>query len=222
MTRARVWGWGDDPDLVGKNVAKYVNKRWGSATLECSITATCRERAEGTLFDISAYLSQPEKAGKLADYLFSVALTGDSKVYFIEVEFYDYMASEEKKFRNHLPTVKRTYEEHRRILTERFRNHPEVKSLLEVGRELSVSFPIVLSCELNSKYVNKVIVEITAYDFQHGVGLFSMLNQRLIEKEIAAEVVGYELGGDLEKLEIDDIYVENEKVYLMLAYPAVK
>jgi len=54
MTRARVWGWGDDPDLVGKNVAKYVNKRWGSATLECSITVTCREQTEGTLFDISA------------------------------------------------------------------------------------------------------------------------------------------------------------------------
>jgi len=67
-----------------------------------------------------------------------------------------------------------------------------------------------------------VIVGITAYDFQHGVDLFSMLNKRSIEKEIATGVVGYELGGDLEKLEIDDIYVENGKVYLMLAYPAVK
>ncbi|MEM2088667.1 MAG: hypothetical protein QXF52_08405 [Thermoproteota archaeon] len=222
MTRARVWGWGDDPELVGKNATEYVDKRRKSTTVEYSIIATCRERSEGTLFNIITYVSEPEKAGDLANSLFDIALKGDNKVYFIIIELYEHMASKEKTYRNSLLAVEKTYEEHRQILAEKFKEHSRVKTLLVGKKQLVVFLPVTLLCELGSKHVNKVIVEISDYNFERGAKILHMLTNKLIRQGIATDILGYELWDNLDRLEIEEVYTEAEKVCLTLAYPATK
>ncbi len=59
MKGARVWRWGDDPELAGKNAQTYLNRRWRSATEECSIAIDGRN--ENILLGIVVYMSKPKR-----------------------------------------------------------------------------------------------------------------------------------------------------------------
>lgn len=75
----RVWGWGDDLELAGRNVQTYVSKRWKSATEECSIAIDGRN--ENIFFEITMYISKPEGVEELVNNLLDVALTKADKIY---------------------------------------------------------------------------------------------------------------------------------------------
>lgn len=51
-------------------------------------------------------------------------------VYSITIGFYDHMASDEEKYRDSLPVVKKACKKRIQILTQMFKEHPRVKALL--------------------------------------------------------------------------------------------
>ncbi|MBO3833091.1 MAG: hypothetical protein FGF51_06895 [Candidatus Brockarchaeota archaeon] len=219
---ARVWGWGDDLELAGKNAQTYVNKRWGNKTEECSIAVD--GRSEDILFKITAYMSKPEVVEDLVNNLFDIALTRGSKIYSVTVSLYDHMASSGMTCTNSLPFVREAYERRKQILMEKFKEHPEVKSLLEEGRTLIVIPATAILCELESKCFNKVIVWTSNYDLDPLMDYVHFIANRLIERKIATRIVGYDLRNNVEELTILDIDLDmrGKKVYLWLDHPPVK
>lgn len=222
MKGARVWGWGDDLELAGKNAQTYVNKRWRSTTEECSIAVD--GRSEDVLFKITVYTSKPEVVEDLVNNLFDVALTRGSKIYSVTVNLYENMASNEITCVNSLPFVREAYEKRKQILIGKFKYHPEVKPLLEEERTLTVIPATAILCELESKIFNKVIVWTSNHDLDLLVDYAHLLANRLIEREIATRIVGYELRNNVEELTILDLDVDTKekKVYLWLDHPPAK
>ncbi|MGC8903509.1 MAG: hypothetical protein ACP5KD_09270 [Fervidobacterium sp.] len=222
MMGAKVWGWGEDPELAGKNAEIYISKKWKTLTKECSITITGKDTREDILFGITTYLSEPKKVRNLVDDLLKVALTGESKLYFITVNLYDYLISKEKVYRNDLQTLRENYKKREQVLTQKFLEHPKVKALIGDGKPLVTISSTNILCELETKKVNKIIVNAGNYDFDQILDSLHRLTNELIKKEIATRILGYDLWNDVEKSEIEDLYVENGKVYLWVRYPVVK
>ncbi|MGB9717589.1 MAG: hypothetical protein ACP5PQ_02445 [Thermoproteota archaeon] len=223
MKEAMVWGWGDEPELAGENAERYVRKRWKATMTECSITITGRITEEDVLFRITAYISgEPKGVKNLVDNMFDASLTVKGKVYSIMVGLYDYMASDEEKYVDSLSSVKEAYENRMQTLTQRFKEHPRVKTLLEKDNSLVVIPVTTLLCELGSEQADKVIVKAGNYNLEDILKVLRLLTDKLIERKVATRILGYGLGDDIEKLEIDDLYVEKGKVYLWLGHPAVK
>ncbi len=214
-------GWGDDLELAGKNAQTYVNKKWRSTTEECSIAVD--GRSEDVLFKITVYTSKPEVVEELVNNLFDIALTRGSKTYSVSVSLYDHMASNEIMCTKNLLFVRESYDKRKQILMEKFKDHPEVKPLLE-ERTLTVISATAILCELESEIFNKVIVWTSNYDLDLLVDYAHLLANRLIEREIATRIVGYELRNNVEELTILDLDVDTKekKVYLWLDHPPTK
>jgi len=222
MEGAKVWGWGEDLELAGKNTEKYIARRWKVTTKECSIAITGKNTSEDILFGITAYIGEPRKIESLVNDILEVALTGDSKLYFVTVNLYDYIISKERVYRDDLRTLRKTYRKREQTLLQKFSQHPKVKALISNNKPLVIFFSTNILCELESKRANKVIVNVGNYDFDRIIDSLHLLTDRLIKKEVATHVLGYGLWNDIEKSEIEDLYVENGKVYLWLRYPVVK
>lgn len=223
MREAMIWGWEDEPELAGENAEKYLSKRWNATIIEYSVTVTGRITEEDVLFRITAYISgKPKGVKDLVDDLLDVGLTGKSKVYSITVGLYDYMASDEEKYRDSLQAVKEACKNRTQTLTQIFKEHPKVKTLLEKGRTLIVIPVTSLLCELDSKRANKVIVKAGNHNLEEILNVLHFLADRLIEHRVAEKIIGYSLREDVGKLEIDDLYVEGGKVYLWLGHPSAK
>ncbi|MBO3841875.1 MAG: hypothetical protein FGF48_05605 [Candidatus Brockarchaeota archaeon] len=223
MKEAMIWGWGDEPELAGKNAERYISKRWKATMTECSITITGRITEEDVLFRITAYISgKPKGVKNLVDNMFDASLTGKGKVYSITVGFYDYVASDEEKYRDSLPSVKESCKNRMQILMQRFKKHPRVKALLGKENSLVVIPVTTLLCELESGQADKVIVKAGNYNLEDILKVLHLLTDKLIERKVATRILGYSLRDDMEKLEINDLYVEKGKVYLWLGHPAVK
>jgi len=217
---ARVWGWGDDPELAGKNAQTYLNRRWKSTMEECSITIDGRD--EDVFFEITVYMSKPEGVEDLTNDLFSIALTKADKVYFITVNLYDHMASNERTYRNSLSSVKEAYEKLEQILIQRFKDHPKVRPLLEGGKTLIITPTTSISCELESKRFNKVIVWAGNCDLDPLLDHIHFLAKGLVEHGIATRIVGYSLRSDIDGLTIEDLYTRENKVFLWLSRSSAK
>lgn len=221
MTRATVWGWGEDLELAGKNAQKYVNKRWSTTTRECSIGISGKDK-DDIFFGIIVYLSEPKEVESIVDDIIDVGLAGKGKLYFLTVDLYDNIASENRTYRNDLSTLRESYKKREQYLLQKFRSHPKVKDLLNENSMLILFFPITIICELETKRVNKIIINAGNYDFQNILDSLHLLTSKAIEKGIATRILGYDLWGNVDDLEIDDLYVEKGKVYLWLGPPAVR
>ncbi|MEM3660710.1 MAG: hypothetical protein QXU11_09950 [Thermoproteota archaeon] len=212
---ARVWGWGDDPELAGKNAQTYVSKRWRSTTEECSIVIDGRN--ENILFGIVVYVSKPENIEDLVTNLFDIALTRGSKIYFITVNLYDHVASNKKTYRNSLTFVKEAYEKRERLLLQKFKEHPKVKPLLGKEKKLVITSATSIFCELESERFNKVIMWAGNCDLNSLIDYIHFLAEQLIERKIATRIIGYYLENNTEKLAIEDLYTRGKEVFLWLA-----
>jgi len=158
MTSARVWGWGEDFELARDNSEKYVSKRWKKTTKECSVIISGKEIDEGTEFSISAYTSEPKKAGDLAEDLLDIVLSGNNKPYFITIDLYDYLASDEEVYRDSLQVAEEAYKGREQLIIQKFKDHPKVKALSQ-GEKPIVVFPLTtVLCEMQSDNINKIIV----------------------------------------------------------------
>lgn len=184
-------------------------------TRECSITVDGKD-SEDILFGIRLYTSSPKEVKKLTDEILDVALAGKGKLYFVTVNIYDYMAAEKETYRNSLPAVNEAYKRCEQALLQKFREHPEVRALLDENKVLVISFVTTVICELESKHVNKVIVYAGNYDLERIINSLNFFSNKLIEQEIATRILGYDLWGDPKKMRIDELYVEGKKVYLWL------
>lgn len=217
MNRATVWGWGDDFEAVKTNSEKYVSKRWKEAMKECAIGITAIERDEGTSFYIAAFTSDPKKVGNLADHLLDTALglKGDVKVDFVTIVLSEDMVSEKELYRDSLEHVEEEYGRCERALIGRVREDPKMKAKLK-GRKVVVIPEVALTCELESDYANKVIVDATDSDFKRLRNFLRSVNKGLIKEGLAKSIVGFKLTEDVEKLKIEDTNVEGDKVYVWL------
>lgn len=226
MVIASVWEWPeDDLEVAGKNVEKYVSKRWKNTTKEGSVTIKSRkawDEYEGIEVRVTTYINGPRGVKRLAEDLLELTLIENCKPYFITVGLYESAKSEEEKYRNNLSTVRKAYKEREQVLVQRFKNHPKIRPLLSEGRSLIISATTSLLCEMKSKKFNKVIVEVNNSELEPVIDVLHSFTTKLVEYEIAISVVGYSLGGSIDKFEIEDLYVEDEKVYLDLTgYPFV-
>jgi len=140
MPRARIWGWGEDPELARENSEKYASKRWKKETKECQISVSGRDRDEGTGFDISAYAREPNNVGVLAERLLDLALKENNKVYFVTIELYDHKASNKEQYRGNLHDVEEAYRRREQLLLKKFSDDPEVKAITQ-GKKTIVVFP---------------------------------------------------------------------------------
>jgi len=219
MKGARVWGWGDDLELAGKNAQTYINKRWKSTTEECSVVIDGRNLSKDILFKIIVYINEPEGVEGLVNDLLDVVLTGEkgNKIYFVTVNLYDHLASNKRTYRNDLSFVKEAHEKQRLILIQKFKKHPEVEPLLREGRTLEVFSPIAVYCELKSERFNKVIVWMKNYDLDPLLDHMHVFANKLIELKIATRILGYDLGDNIEELAIEDLDVTEKEVCLWLA-----
>jgi len=120
-----------------------------------------------------------------------------------------------------LRTVKEAYKNRTQTLIQIFKEHSKVKALLK-KRALIVIPVTSLLCELESKQANKVIIKAGNYNLEEILNVLHFLANRLIEHRIATNILGYCLREDIGKLEIDDLYAEDEKVYLWLGHPTAK
>ncbi|MEM2089065.1 MAG: hypothetical protein QXO47_05850 [Thermoproteota archaeon] len=218
MSHATVWMWGDDLEAVRVNSEKYVSKRWRETIKECVIGITGRERDEGTIFYLTAYSSNPEGIGDLAERLLNVALNleGDVKVDFVTILLSDHMNSGKELYRDDLEHVEEEYERNKRILTERFSMDPRVKTK-SGGREIIVVPEMSLKCELDSDYASKIITDVVDFDFQRVKNFIHSLSKNLIQEGLAKHIVGYKLFIDTDRLEIENISIHKDKVYVRLA-----
>jgi|YelNatPaOPRAMG01_1025707.scaffolds.fasta_scaffold99254_2 hypothetical protein len=216
MKSATVWGWGEELDLAGENAEKYLNKRWKSTTKECSITLLGRISMEDgdLLFRVTAYISnKPKDTQKLVDDLLSASLVG-SKVYFVTIGLYDHVVSDQEMYRNDLQAVEQAYRNRDQTLLQKFKEHPEVKALLKEGKELVIIPTTTVLCEMESKRVEKVIVDANNSDLDEILSAIHLLAKRLIERKVATRVVGYSMKE--EEMEIEDMFVEEDEVCLWL------
>lgn len=216
MRSATIWEWGEEFDLAGENAEKYLNKRWKSTTRECSITLQGRISTNGGdfLFRVTAYLSsKPKDARKLVDDLLTASLGGD-KVYFISIGLYDRVVSDEERYRDALQAVEHAYRNREQALIQKFREHPEVKALLEGGKELVIISTTTVLCEMESERVEKIILEVNNDNLKDMLDAIRLLANRLIEHEIATRIVGYTLKE--EEMDIEDMYVEDREVCIWL------
>lgn len=220
MKGARVWGWGDDPELVGRNAQTYVSKRWKSTTEECSIAIDGRN--EDVFFEITIYISKPEGVEELVNKLFDVALTKVDKIYFVTVNLYDHMASSEKAYRNSLTSIREVYKKREQILIQKFKDHPKVKPLLEEERTLVVFSTTSITCELDSEHFNKVVIWTGNCNLDRLLDYVHFLAKGLIECGIATRIMGYDLKNDTNRLAIEDLYTRGSKVFLWLGYPSAR
>jgi flavin-dependent dehydrogenase len=113
---------------------------------ECSITIDGRNK--NTLSGIVVYMSKPEGIEDLVNNLFDIALTKGSKIYFVTINLYDHMASNERTYRDSLASIKEAYEKREQILIQKFKDHPKVKPLLEGGKTLVITPATSVFCEL--------------------------------------------------------------------------
>lgn len=164
MKGAKVWEWGEALEFAGKNAQIYLNKRWKSTVKECSLAILGRETDKDIVFGITTYMSKPEGTESLVNNLFDVALTKGSKIYFVTVNLYDRVASNERTCMNSLLSLREAYKRREQILIQKFRDHPKVKALLEGEKTLVILPETTIFCELESEHFNKVIVRTSNCD----------------------------------------------------------
>jgi len=217
MNRATVWGWGDDFEAVKTNSEKYVSKRWKETTKECAIGITAKERYEGTSFYITAFTSDPKKVGELADRLLDTALglKGDVKVDFVTIVLSEDMVSEKELYRDNSEHVEEEYRRCEKALVAKVGANPKMRAKVQ-GKKIVVIPEIALTCELESDYANKVIVDATDSDFTRLKNFIHSLSEGLIKEGLAKSTVGFKLYEDVEKLKIEDIDAEGDEVYVWL------
>lgn len=217
MSRATIWGWGDDFETVKTNSQKYISKRWKGTTKECAIGVTAIERYEGTSFDIAAYTSNPQKVGELAKRLFDIAigLEGDVKVDFVMIVLSRDVVSEKELYRDSLRHVEEEYSRCDKALIAKVGADPKMKAKVQ-GKKIVVIPQITLTCELDSDHANKVIVDATDSDFTRLRNFIHSVNKGLIKEGLAKSIVGFKLYEDVEKLKIYDINIEGDEVYVWL------
>lgn len=217
MRRARIWGWGDDFELVKTNCEKYVKKMWKGEVKECAVIISGWDRENGIIFDVVAYARKPEIVGDLAQRMFDVAfnLENDVKVDAVTVILAERMLSEEESYLDDFERVEKEYEEYERILMKKVSENEKVKAKAE-GKKISVEFMTRLRCELESSLANKVTIDAHNLSLQKVKRFIDSLNKSLIEEKVAKCVVGFKLLVDPEDYEIEDIYVSNNEIYVEL------
>ncbi|MBO3753875.1 MAG: hypothetical protein FGF53_03225 [Candidatus Brockarchaeota archaeon] len=214
---ATVWGWGEKFEDVRANCEKYVSKRWKETTKECGIIIMTTERSEGITYYITAYTSDPQSVGDLAEGLFYVAFNeGSTKIRFVEIGLLNEMLSTTVKYRNTLEEVEKALGERERILVDKFMNNPKIKEVAR-GRKVMMIPQIYLLCELESKIANKITIEVIHEDdFAAMKDLLNSLTDTLIQRGFATRVVGYELGRNIEDYKLGDIDVWGDEVTVWL------
>lgn len=213
---ATIWGWGEKFEDVKTNSEEYVGKRWEKTTKECCVDLIATERNEGISYYITAYTSDPENVGNLAEGLFYAALgEGNTKVYLIEIRLFDAMRSTTLKYCNTLEEVEKALEERKKALTNMFTNHPKVKEAAQ-GRKIKIIPQINLLCELESKIANKITIEVIHDEFTSMKNLLHSLNNKIIRRGLAERVAGYKLGRSIKDYKVGEIEVWNDEVIVLL------
>ncbi|MEM2920838.1 MAG: hypothetical protein QXF26_00800 [Candidatus Bathyarchaeia archaeon] len=214
---ATVWGWGDEFEDVKKNCEKYVSKRWKESTEECGIYITARERREDVSYDINAFTSDPYKAGDLAERLFYIALDeGDTKVYFVVVQLFDFTFSDTMTYRSPLEDIEKELKERELTIANKFIEDHKVKPLAK-DRKVVFIPELDLLCELESRHANKIVLEIVHCDYSTIKSLLDSLSRALVEEGLATRILGYKLGRGVDELEVLDVDVHGDEVWVWLA-----
>lgn len=217
VKRATIWMWGDDFEVARTNSEKYVSKRWKEGIKECAIDVSGLDRDSGIIFSIIAYTSDPKTVGSLAEQLLDVALglEGDVKVDSVIVLLSEYLLSEEESYRDNLESVKEKYDEWKRILMKKVSVAPEVKDRAG-GRRVSIEFTTHLRCEFESNFNGKIIIDAVDLSLQKVKDFIDSLGKGLTDRGLVRCITGYKLLGDVEDLEIEDIYVSDDEIYVEL------
>ncbi|MBO3797638.1 MAG: hypothetical protein QXI42_09470 [Thermoproteota archaeon] len=214
---ARVWGWGDKFEDVKTNCEKYVAKRWTENTKECCLGIMARERNEGIFYFIDVYTGDSKSVGSLAEGLFQVALSqGETKVDFVTIRLYDDIISKNIRHCKSIEEIEKEFKKHEEAIVSRFINDPRVCNAAK-GKNVIFIPETHLLCELKSKVCNKVIVEtICDLGFETLRDFLYSLSDKIIKKNLAEEVIGYELRGSVEEFKINDVDVGCDEVYVYL------
>lgn len=72
-------------------------------------------------------------------------------------------------------------------------------------------------CELESRYANKIVVELVHIDFSRIKSLLDSLSSGLIEGGLAERVLRYELGRGVDDLEVLYVNSDRDEIYVWLA-----
>jgi len=213
----KVWLFGDDREVIEHHCDKYIKKRWKRTTKECAIYVDAREMDEGTGFLIIAYTSDPSTVGTLASQLFQVANEGNTKVYWVELELFDEIYSQRRKYVDSMETVERLYKKWIKALLEVIKDDDRIKAESEKMRKITTVVDTELLCELSSKRANKIILDLVGINLSNDKILAKTLTEALVKRGIANKVTRYKLVDDTEGYKIYDIDITDDEIYLELA-----
>ncbi|MGC8578324.1 MAG: hypothetical protein ACP5M7_10085 [Thermoproteota archaeon] len=216
ISSAVIWGWGDDFKDAKINCEKYVSKKWRENTKEGCIYLTCREWNEGIGVDFAAYTSDKEKVGDLAErLLYIAAFDGNAKVYSIRLLLFDSIISGNEVCRHSMEEVESELRKREHLIAERFINDPEVKEVAQ-GKKVVFIPRIDLLCELESRYANKLVVEVVHEDFKQMKKLLESVCSALIKEGLATRVLGYRLGKSIDDMKVRYVYIWGDEVLVRI------
>ncbi len=100
-------------------------------------------------------------------------------------------------------------------IVEKFSEEPGVKSVVQ-GRKIVFIPQTSLLCELSSKIANKTVIEVVHEDFSPMKDLLHSLSNRMIERGLAEQILGYDWWKGVNDLKIGDMDIREDKVLVWL------
>ncbi|MBO3832175.1 MAG: hypothetical protein FGF51_02145 [Candidatus Brockarchaeota archaeon] len=211
-----VWYWGEEFKDVGRNCEKYVSKRWDESVKECGVWILARERREGIIYTVTAFVSSPKGIDNLAQHLFNVTLLqGSTKVDFVVVQLTNSVFSASMQYRDPMEKVENELEELMKNIAEKFGEDPRVREVMK-GKKVVFIPEICLLCELESHQASKILIEVVHHFFSNIKGFLDSLTNKLIKEGLAERILGYKLNVSVENLEIEDVEAWEDEVHVWL------
>jgi len=125
------------------------------------------------------------------------------------------MVSNGEVYRKSMEEVERELEERDKDIIRKFSGEPRVKSVAQ-GKKIVFIPQTSLLCELSSKIANKIIIEVVHEDFPSMKDLMHSLSNRMIERGLAEQILGYDWWKGVNDLEIGDIDIWEDEVLVRL------
>lgn len=218
---ATIWSWGEEFEDVGKNCKKYVSKKWDENIREGSVMFLARERNEGIVYYVTAFVNDPKNIGDLAQRLFEVVLfQGDTKIYHVGVRLSDPVSSDTMQYRDSMEEVESELKKLEEKIAEKFSEDPKIKEAAK-GRKVEFIPEVYLLCELESKWAIKIVVEVIHHFFSNIKEFLDSFTNKLIGDGLAERVLGYKLDICVDDLEIEDVEAQNDEAVVLLTQAKV-
>ncbi len=111
-----------------------------------------RERNDGIVYYVTAFVNDPKNIDDLARYLFKVVLfQGDTKIYHVGVQLSDSVSSDTIQYRDSMEEVESELKKLEEKIAEKFSEDPKVKEVAK-GRKVEFIPEVCLLCELESRW----------------------------------------------------------------------